>query len=161
MTKYINKVTSTEMDYDQVCNAFEQTLVWDGETDPEEFLMEAYEFEFENWLLNQGIEEVEVPDPVKPKKVSECKSSKKKIKKLQIPEQAYEAYDAKDYKNNFYGMFTMNPPSVAEDVITGYGSEDGYRYFVEHNDTLSADNARFHYASFLIMNVNNQYQMND
>ena len=46
MTKYINKLTGAELDYDKVHEDFERSLTWDHETDPEEFLMEAYEFEY-------------------------------------------------------------------------------------------------------------------
>lgn len=150
MTKYINKLTGVELDYDQICTNFENSLSWDGKTDPEEFLMEAYEFEFDNWLLNQDIKAINIPDPVKPKKKTiKCKSSKKQPQKLQIPEQAYKAYRSKDYRNNGYRFLEMNPPSVMEAVITTYGSEEGYRLFVEHCDIPSTDNARVHYAAFL------------
>lgn len=151
MTKYINKLTGAELDYDKVHEDFERSLTWDHETDPEEFLMEAYEFEYEDWLVNQGIEEITVPDPVKPKKkTAKRKSSKKQIKTLQIPAQAYEAYRARDYRNNNYKLLEMNPPSVTEACIAAYGSEEGYRYFVEHCDIPPIDNPRAHYACFLV-----------
>ena len=77
MTKYINKLNGAELDYDHIYESFVGSLEWDGKTDPEEFLMEAYEFEFESWLLNNGIEEIEVPDPVKPKKTAKRKANAK------------------------------------------------------------------------------------
>ena len=126
MTKYINKLTGAELDYDKVHEYFERSLTWDHGTDLEEFLMEAYEFEYEDWLLSLGIEKIEVPDPVKPKK-KPIKSSKKQLQKLQIPERAYSAYCASDYRNNSYRFLKMNPPSVTEDVITAYGNEEGYK----------------------------------
>ena len=77
MTKYINKLTGAELDYEQVHNDFEDTLIWDGKTDPEDFLICSYEDDFEDWLLNHGIEEIEVPDPVRPKKKAGQRKSKK------------------------------------------------------------------------------------
>lgn len=77
MTMYINKLTGTELDYEQVHHDFECTLVWDGKTDPEDFLICSYEDYFEDWLLNHDIEEIEVPDFAKPKKKVGQRKSKK------------------------------------------------------------------------------------
>ena len=64
MTKYINKLTGSESDYDKVHDDFEYSLVWDGTTDPEEFLIDAYEDEFEDW---QGIRVYDEPRSIKNK----------------------------------------------------------------------------------------------
>ena len=151
MTKYINKLTGVEQDYDQVCEAFECSLTWNGDCDPEEFLIEAYEDYFEDWLSDHSIEAIEVPDPVKPKK--KAKRTSRKKQQTPIPIQNYGCYDAENQNSNYYGLFCINPARVAEDVITAYGSEDGFRFFVEHYSIPLTDNVRFHYASFLLTMV--------
>ena len=58
MTKYLNKKTGVVLDFIQVEEVFESTLVWDGETDPEEFLMDSYVDYFEDWFIQQSFEEI-------------------------------------------------------------------------------------------------------
>ena len=157
MTKYINKLTGAELDYDKVHEDFERSLTWDHETDPEEFLMEAYEFEFENWLVNQEIEEITVPDPVKPNKKADKRKTSKKQSKTQIDKND-ESDDDMEYRRWFYGLLTQNPPEITEQLIAGYGSEEGYKTFVEHNDIPSAEDPRMHYAAYVISQFNKQCQ---
>ena len=157
MTKYINKLTGAELDYDKVHEDFERSLTWNHETDPEEFLMEAYEFEYEDWLVNQGIEEITVPDPVKPKKKATKRKNSKKQSEIQARKND-KSDDDMEYRRWFYGLLTMNPPETTEALIAGYGSEDGFKDFVEHNDIPSTENARMHYASYLVSEHSKQYQ---
>ena len=84
MTKYINKLIGIEQNDDQVRTAFECSLTWNGDCDPEEFLIEAYEDYFEDWLTDHSIEAVEVPDPVKPKKKATKGKANKKVKSNRV-----------------------------------------------------------------------------
>ncbi len=55
--RYID-VRGVVLTEEQVYERFERTLVWDGKTDPEEFLMEAYAVGFEDWFAQQNYEEI-------------------------------------------------------------------------------------------------------
>ncbi len=146
MTKYINKLTGAELDYDRVHGEFEESLVWDGETDPEDFLIDSYEDYFEDWLEEHGIEEIEVPDLVKPKKATKRKNKKNGPSDSELIASLIEMvreFYAHPYMNVRNEPVTQDEyihveifdkvskkPEIAEKIITLYGSkEDQFNYW--------------------------------
>lgn len=151
MTKYINKQTGANLDYDQICIDFENSLTWDGETNPEEFLMEAYEFEFEDWMLTHGIESIEVPDSVKPKKVRAKKKNQGNVCSVSLVGKPFPAVDPTE-ERAMYHILEMNPSTV-ECVIASYGSEDESRRFIETATCNTFPDKRMYYAVALLARV--------
>ena len=167
MTKYINKLTGAELDYDKVHEDFERSLTWDHETDPEEFLMEAYEFEYEEWLVNQGIEEITVPDPVKPKKKTAKRKSNAKTENEKVTVvfdntissliRMYQEWSAGHYNAQEFGRIGLEVeqrmeehPEFVEEIILLYGSED-CAYYEELYDAPTIEEKRLAFAEDLVM----------
>ena len=167
MTKYINKVTGTEMDYDKVHEDFECSLVWNGDCDPEEFLIEAYENEFEGWLLDKGIEEIEVPDPVKPKKKATKRKTNAKNKSNRVTTvcdntipsfiRMYQEWSAGSFDGKEFAriglevsMSLEKNPHLIDEIIALFGEEE-CSYFEEMYDAPTLEEKRFAFAEDLVM----------
>lgn len=140
MTKYINKLTGVEQNDDQVRTAFECSLTWNGDCDPEEFLIEAYEDDFEDWLRDHNIEAIEVPDPVKPKKKATKSKANKKAKSNRVTAicdntipsfiQMFHEWHDGNYDAQELRRITLEVsksleenPLLVEEIITLYGNE--------------------------------------
>ena len=151
MTTYINKLTDAELDYEQVHGEFEESLIWDGETDPEDFLIEAYEDYFEDWLSDHKIEAIEVPDPVKHKKATKRKNKRNGPSDSELIESLIEMvreFYAHPYMNVRNEPVTQDEyihveifdkvsakPEIAERIIAIYGSANDCFAYLNHGES--------------------------
>ena len=166
MTKYINKATGAELDYDKVHEDFECSLTWNGDCDPEEFLIYAYEDDFEDWLVSHGIEEIELPDPPRPKKTAKRKANKKaKSRKVTAVcddtissfIQMFQEWHERECNAQELMRITLevsksleDHPQLVEETIALYGNEES-AYYEEVYQALTDIEKRCAFALDLLL----------